>query len=55
MLGTLGIGWAAARWRNAWLGKTPGAHPEFDDELAEQLTTLNVWDARFPGSRPDSS
>jgi CubicO group peptidase (beta-lactamase class C family) len=55
MLGALGIAWAAARWRNAWLGKTTGAHPAFDDELAEQPTTLNVWDARFPGGRPDSS
>ena len=56
MLGALGTAWAAAKWRNTWLGKTAGAQPAFEDELAEKLTTLDVWDARFPsGGRPDSS
>jgi CubicO group peptidase (beta-lactamase class C family) len=56
MLGALGIAWAVARWRNTWLGKTTDAQPAFEDELPEQLTTLGVWDARFPsGGRPDSN
>ena len=48
MLGVLAIAWAVVRGRNAWLGKAIGAQPEFEDDPAERLTTLELWDARHP-------
>jgi hypothetical protein len=48
MLGGLAVAWAGVRWRNAWRGRATGAQPEFDDDPAERLTTLELWDARFP-------
>jgi len=51
MLGVVGIAWIAARWRTAWLGNANGAQPEFEDEPAGQVLTLEVWDSRFAGYR----
>jgi CubicO group peptidase (beta-lactamase class C family) len=50
MVGVLGITWIGVRWRTAWLGRATGAQPEFEDEPAGRVLTLDVWDCRFPPS-----
>jgi hypothetical protein len=47
MVAVLGIGWLAARWRNAWASATASAQQAFEDEPPDQLVTLDVWDSRF--------
>jgi hypothetical protein len=47
MLGVLGIVWVGVRWRTAWLGSVDGAQPEFEDDPAGRVLTLDVWDGRF--------
>ena len=46
MMAGLGIAWAGARGRNAWLAKTDGTQPAFEDEPANRRHTC-VWDSRF--------
>jgi hypothetical protein len=50
MLGVLGIAWIVARCRTAWLGNASGAQPEFEDEPAGRVLTLDLWESRFPPS-----
>jgi hypothetical protein len=45
-LGVLSVMWAVARWRTAWVGNAD-ALPAFEDEPAEHVLTLDVWDTRF--------
>jgi len=33
--------------RTVWLGNATGAQPEFEDEPAERLLTLELWDSRL--------
>jgi hypothetical protein len=47
MLGMLGIVWVGVRWRTARLGSVDAAQPEFEDDPAGRVLTLDVWDARF--------
>ena len=46
MLGGLGLAWAAVRWRNARRETATGAPPEFEDDPAERLTIIELWDTR---------
>jgi CubicO group peptidase (beta-lactamase class C family) len=48
MVGGLAVVWACVTWRNGWLGRARGGQPEFEDDPAERLTSLELWDARFP-------
>lgn len=49
MLGVLGILWAGVRWRTASFANSEAALAAFEDEPAERLVTLDVWDTRFAG------
>ena len=52
MLGVLGIVWVGVRWRTAWLGSVDGAQPEFEDDPAGRVLTLDVWDSRSVALSP---
>jgi hypothetical protein len=47
ILTVLGAVWGVARWRTWWL--STGTEPQFDDEPANEVVTLGVWDSRFAG------
>ena len=45
-LGVLSITLAVVRWRTAWVANAETL-PAFEDEPAERVLTLDVWDTRF--------
>jgi hypothetical protein len=50
ILVVLGLIWIGARSWNAWLRSTSGMQPAFEDEPADRLTALDLWDSRLlPG------
>jgi hypothetical protein len=51
MLGGLVVVWALLRWHTIRLLHAKRAEPEFEEEPAEQVLTLEVWDSRFSNSR----
>jgi hypothetical protein len=46
ILAVLGLVWIGARSWNAWLRSTSGTQPAFDDEPADRLAALELWDSR---------
>ena len=50
MLGGLVVVWALLRWHTIRLLHAKRAEPEFEEEPAEQVLTLEVWDSRFSNS-----
>ena len=42
IISVLALGWIGARWRTSWLAD--GVAPEFEDEPADRLVHLEVWD-----------
>jgi hypothetical protein len=47
MLGGLVAVWAGLRWHTSRQLHAEGAEPGFEEEPAEQVLTLEVWDSRF--------
>jgi hypothetical protein len=47
MLCVLVTTWIGFRWRTGWLANAMASPPEFDDEPAGHVLTLDVWDSRF--------
>jgi hypothetical protein len=43
----LAVCWTGARWRNRWSFAAAPAQLTFEDEPADQLLILDVWDSRF--------
>jgi CubicO group peptidase (beta-lactamase class C family) len=52
-VGVLGVVWIAARWRTSLEATT--AAPAFEDEPADRMLTLEVWDSRIDAAPPASS
>lgn len=50
LLGALGVTWIGLRWRTASLGNAIGAQPEFEEEPAGRVVTLDLWDSRLAPS-----
>jgi len=46
MLAGLTIVWAALRWQNVIALGSERTEPEFEDEPADRMVTLEVWDSR---------
>jgi CubicO group peptidase (beta-lactamase class C family) len=46
IIGVLAIAWIAARWRTSWLASGV-PEPEFEDEPADRILSLEVWDTRL--------
>jgi hypothetical protein len=55
IFGGLAIAWIGVRAANAWLGRGTGAQPEFEDEPAGRLQTLELWDSRVAPTRRRSA
>jgi CubicO group peptidase (beta-lactamase class C family) len=45
MLALLGVAWAGARLRTAWLARAEDLPPQFEEEPPGDIVTLNVWDS----------
>jgi hypothetical protein len=45
MLALLGVAWIAVRWQAARSDASGASTPEFEDEPAERVLTLEVWDS----------
>ena len=41
--------WIGFRWSTGWLGSSTASPPEFEDEPAGHVLSLDVWDSRFGG------
>jgi hypothetical protein len=50
--GVLALVWIGARWRTSWLADGV-TEPDFEDEPADRLVGLDLWDSRIP-NRPDN-
>jgi hypothetical protein len=49
LAGVLSLVWLGTRVRTSWLVEA-GTAPDFDEEPADQLISLNLWDSRLPRS-----
>jgi hypothetical protein len=49
MMSVLAIAWLAARGRTVMLAAAEGAEPAFEEESADAVLTLEVWDSRHRG------
>ncbi|HLG56191.1 MAG TPA: hypothetical protein VI485_12730 [Vicinamibacterales bacterium] len=45
----LALVWVGARWRTSWLADA--AAPDFEDEAADGVVSLDLWDSRVPRRR----